>query len=382
MEVSEKIQNLLVEGRSMPHDNEQTLNSKLDGHNFNRNLALEGRKFFRGNFFSIFVAMLSGLLSLMYVNSIVSVLYFTKKSHSPVLAFKRYLGTLLHVIRWYEDLDQMKASLKSVRLQHRNAAVKFGKTNGSGHIGISQFDMVVTQWGFIGPMLLFPRKLGISDCDSEGLEGMVHIMYLVGLELGVKDELNLCYGGLDKARENSREILENVIQPAFNNSIRDEKCCFMASSLLAGINILNPFIDPAAFHAFTLQLFLVSGDSGALSGYSSFIKSTMDLVFNWLLHVPLLGELVRQIGNSLMRLNVFLASDWTDFIVVNFKTEDISIRDRIQAFVAIPVFTVVSGALLVWRNLDRGNVMVVLGFYLVVYVMYKLSFTSYTQYWN
>jgi len=383
--MSESIRHLLGAGRSMPHDNLQTLNSKIDQQNTNSSLARSGRKFFRGNFFSIFVSMLSGLLSLMYVNSIVTVLSFTKKSHTPVLAFRRYLGTLLHIIRWYEDFDQMKASLKTVRLQHRNAAAKFGQARGSGHIGISQFDMVVTQWGFIGPLLLFPRKLGISDCDSEGLEGMVHMMYLVGLELGIKDELNLCKGGLNKARENSREIFQHVIQPAFKDNMKDEECSSMASSLLAGVNILNPFIDPTAFHKFTLELFLVQDEMGegeALSGYSTVIKSTMDLVFHHLLHLPFLGEFVRMLGNFLMRLDVFLASDWMDFIVANFKTDHVTMKDRIQAFVAIPVFTVVSGMSFMWKNLDRGNVVMVLGFYLVVYVMYKLAFTSYIQYWN
>ena len=117
----------------------------------------------------------------------------------------------------------------------------------------SQYEMVVTQWAFVGPALLWPDKLGISVTSpeteevgtnrftavisyilllicqklnlciflyslnlngsfSQGLAGLVHVMYLVGRELGIREELNMCAGDLTEVRQAAREILISEIQ--------------------------------------------------------------------------------------------------------------------------------------------------------------------------
>jgi hypothetical protein len=108
----------------------------------------KGAQFFRRNYFSIFVSMLTGLLSLMYVETIVRVLHLTGRSHAPVLAFTRYLGTLNHAVQWYEGLASLQASLRTVLQLHRAAALRTRRSEDDP--SISQFDMVVTQWAFIG----------------------------------------------------------------------------------------------------------------------------------------------------------------------------------------------------------------------------------------
>jgi hypothetical protein len=108
----------------------------------------KGARFFRRNYFSMFVSMLTGLLSLMYVEPIVRVLHLTGRSHTPTLAFTRYLGTLNHAVEWYEGLAALKASLRRVLQLHRTAALRTSRSDSDP--SISQFDMVVTQWAFIG----------------------------------------------------------------------------------------------------------------------------------------------------------------------------------------------------------------------------------------
>ena len=103
MEAHEKISLLLSEGLTNPwsrtdlekfeirknnHSGDELVD-KDDDDEVDEKLAEEGARFFRGNFFSIFVSMLIGLWSLMFVNTIVRVLALTKKSHTPVLAFQR-----------------------------------------------------------------------------------------------------------------------------------------------------------------------------------------------------------------------------------------------------------------------------------------------------
>ena len=108
----------------------------------------KGAQFFRRNYFSLFVSMLTGLLSLMYVETIVRVLHLTGRSHTPVLAFTRYLGTLNHAVQWYEGLATLQTSLRTVLQLHRAAALRTRRSPDDP--SISQFDMVVTQWAFIG----------------------------------------------------------------------------------------------------------------------------------------------------------------------------------------------------------------------------------------
>ena len=99
MEAHEKISLLLSEGLTNPWSRTDLEKFEIrknnnsgdddDDDKVDEKLAEEGARFFRGNFFSIFVSMLIGLWSLMFVSTIVRVLELTKKSHTPVLAFQR-----------------------------------------------------------------------------------------------------------------------------------------------------------------------------------------------------------------------------------------------------------------------------------------------------
>ena len=90
-----RIDLLLGEGREVSHDvgddNELIEDADLDA---------VGRTFFAHNRLSLFTCALSGLLVLMYVPSIVRVLKATGKSKDPLLAFRRYLSTLNHMLDW------------------------------------------------------------------------------------------------------------------------------------------------------------------------------------------------------------------------------------------------------------------------------------------
>ena len=88
------------------------------------------------------ITLLPGLLSLLYIPSIVEVLFNTGKSSTPELAFQRYLRTLNNVIKWYGlKPSQRIKSLDFVRRTHAQVAKKENMT---------QYDMVITQWAFIG----------------------------------------------------------------------------------------------------------------------------------------------------------------------------------------------------------------------------------------
>ena len=75
---------LIQTSKKYSHDSGQPLLLQYD-----EKLLKQGCKAFSDNFFSMFVCMLTGLLSLMYVPSIVKVLHNTQESSTPEKTFLR-----------------------------------------------------------------------------------------------------------------------------------------------------------------------------------------------------------------------------------------------------------------------------------------------------
>ena len=143
----DRLSSLLSQGQHLEHSLAAADLSE-DDEKIDQCLMQEGITYFQANFFSMFVCMMTGLLSLMYINSIAVILHLTGKSSSPIMAYQRYLRTMRHTSMWYTGpgVETMTRSLKEVKVKHRVAA-KLAMSK--GHL-MSQYDMVLTQWAFIG----------------------------------------------------------------------------------------------------------------------------------------------------------------------------------------------------------------------------------------
>ena len=82
-----KVKLLLDKGNSQKHDL-GLAETKKEPSRVEEQLMVAGSAFFHANFFSLFVSMLTGLLSLMFVPGIVTILHFTGKSDTPTLSFR------------------------------------------------------------------------------------------------------------------------------------------------------------------------------------------------------------------------------------------------------------------------------------------------------
>ena len=328
---SEKFELLITKGRHLPHDhgvaNNSTENTSDD--NVSEDKLEKGISFFNRNFFSMFVSMLTGLLSLMYIDTIARVLDATNKSNSPALSFQRYLSTLSHTVQWYRDLPSLIKSTSRVRALHRGAA---------GLTAFTQYEMVVTQWAFVGPVLLWPGQLGVERRSQEDVEGLLYVMMMVGRQLGISDELNLCLGDRKHCTEYSRLVLEKVeiisflkliliifisqiIKPSFNSPEASETSKKLSRDLLDGVNILNPFIFPPAFLLWSEDLFheRKNPDLYGLHIGDRFFYKTQQNFLGRVFHVGVVGDIIRALANNLMRLNIFIASEWKDYILTSLK---------------------------------------------------------------
>ena len=128
---------------------------------------------------------------------------------------------------------------------------------------MTQFDMVVTQWAFVGPALIFPHRLGMSHVPEEQFEALSHQMYLIGRELGVRDEYNLCKGSLHDVRAYCRAVHKRVIKRGLES--HDGQSETMAKHLLEGLHMYNAFIWVRPFQAWTARIFQVIRNAESLS---------------------------------------------------------------------------------------------------------------------
>jgi len=310
MEVVDKLNLLRSKGKNLNHDYGYKSSNLIDDNSENHvdeDKLNRGISFFQENFFTMFVSMLTGLFTLMYVDTIAAVLYTTNKSNSPSLSFSRYLSTLNHTVEWYQSIPKLLQSTSKVRQLHKKA---------SKLKNFSQYEMVITQWAFVGPVLLWPEQFGVAEKSRQKLDGLLYIIYHVGKELGICEEFNLCSGTREEIEDYCRLILREEIQPKFLSPESSTICRNLADNLLSGVHLLNPFINPNGFRAWTEKTVHVKEevDTSDLEQFSMAMYKLQLKVFQ-LFHFPLIGTVLRSLANNLMKLNIFLATEFQHKIV-------------------------------------------------------------------
>jgi len=124
---------------------------------FDESLFARGQKYLFTNFYAVFVGNLAGLIMVLSIPTILDVLIHTNKSSEPYTAFRRYLDTIRHLLRWYNyDVANFRSkSQKSVTIVHglHCAASRVSEKSGLG-LRVTQKDMALTQFGFMGLLLL------------------------------------------------------------------------------------------------------------------------------------------------------------------------------------------------------------------------------------
>ena len=79
------------------------------------------------------------------------------------------------------------------------------------------------------------------------MDGVLYVMYVVGRELGICDQYNLCKGDITEVTEYAKEILEHEIKPSFGSKSAPVVSQNLSRHLLDGVHILNPFINQDGF---------------------------------------------------------------------------------------------------------------------------------------
>lgn len=205
-----------------------------------------GRKFYAENSFSLSSTMLMGLVAVFSVPSILKVLAGSRRSNSVYTAYKRYLSTLLHTISWFEhELKPGTISWKSlyvVRTRHIKAGLA-SKLKGIGLV--SQRDLALTQFGFVGFCMLKPDKFGIRQLKEGDWDAYNYVWRVIGHMIGIEDRYNICRETFEETREVCQLLLDRVYTPCLENV--PEYFEHMARVMLDGLWSVNPTVDTDGF---------------------------------------------------------------------------------------------------------------------------------------
>lgn len=247
----------------LPGDNGRSIATKPDW--FDKEKFVKGQAFALENAVGFLLGQLFGLLCLICQEDGLKTLTMTKKSHTPYLAFDRYLSTLERVLSWYKEdpwKDGTKANrnIHAVRRMHSATRKKlceldhdqiekigtlkdpycpvfplmrndFSKLDCLNRVetaaytefmtspyrpkGLNQVEMSYTLFGFMGMIVLYPQEFGVYPKSDEDLENFCHVWRTIGYLLGVEDEVNLCRGSLEDIKKRCQEYLEFLVKPVF-----------------------------------------------------------------------------------------------------------------------------------------------------------------------
>ncbi|KAI4467254.1 ER-bound oxygenase [Holotrichia oblita] len=78
---------------------------------------------------------------------------------------------------------------------------------------ITQFQMTVAQFGFMGYILSRPKIVGIHKVADQDLEGFVHFWRVIGHLLGIEERFNICRDSLAETKEICDEFIQEIFRP-------------------------------------------------------------------------------------------------------------------------------------------------------------------------
>lgn len=159
----------------------------------------------------------------------------------------------MHVTSWYDDdvfNPETKGykSIRQVRAMHKrvqsqmNDKFKVKDKDGKPRIWMSQYDVAMTQFAFIGLGMLYPKKAALIAASKEDLEHINYYWRVLGHLMGVADEFNACqFDKYEDIREFNRLIFEHEYKDNFKKS-PCKKGLEMTQSICLALHYFMPLI--------------------------------------------------------------------------------------------------------------------------------------------
>lgn len=142
--------------------------------------------------------------------------------------------------KWFWLSFRSWKSLEAVRRGHVIAS-RYTEKGNAGFI--TQRDMALTQFGFMGYIALVPHKLGIQ-MNRDDMEAFVHFWRVIGHMVGIHQKFNLCTDSYDTTRLRLSVIMNQFYRPNLEET--SDEFMSMAKALLEGLWCFNPMLDAKA----------------------------------------------------------------------------------------------------------------------------------------
>ena len=202
---------------------------------------------------SLYTAHFIGLLMIIQIPSGLAPLLATGNSETVAKLFRRYLSTLIHVKNWYESNPFERTSIafqsiQKVRSMHRRIQQLMNSrptaTDNKHKLWLNQYDFVMTQWAFIGPVILYPEDCGLRPATEEEMKDLCYLWRVIGYCMGIEDKYNLCSGDMEEDRELCRMLFDRDYRPVLNDiAIEDNMGWHMGNGIALAIQMINPSIS-------------------------------------------------------------------------------------------------------------------------------------------
>lgn len=289
----------------------------FDAHKFDR-----AKQIFREHLFSFFFAHLVGLAMVVTRPSILEPLVSTGRSSTLSALYRRYLSTLRHVKCWYEgDIwspdDAAALSIARVRQMHREVSgqLRNRRCPVTGATYLSQLDMAVTQFAFVGLVVLHPRQLGLFLSEFE-LECVLHFWRCVGYKLGMTDAYNLCSGSYRETFDVCLEMQEKLVKPGLVKASPEASA--MSKDIISAVRVLVIFLSYEGMMAYWARQVGLDFNA-ALSLYDWWSYCLIWLTFNLLLRY----RTFRNMFNWLLRVAIRRGTKWGGYLQKQLEAQEL-----------------------------------------------------------
>ncbi|XP_050295427.1 uncharacterized protein LOC126735472 [Anthonomus grandis grandis] len=242
------VEKLLTEGAQIACDDSETSfkKTKVDQDDlppfYDEGLFKKGQQFYHKNIFAIFGGKIYGLMSVLAIPTILRILVHTKQSGTEYTAYRRYVSTILHMTIWYDSEfkpgSKLWKSISQVKSLH-NSASNSGCQAGLNRI--SQRDMALTQFGFMGYQLVRSKQLGVYYATNEEWQAFIHVWRVIGYLLGIEDRFNICKGSVAETKAICEKLIERAFIPNINK--KDPEFIEMSQYLCRGLWAIQPFLN-------------------------------------------------------------------------------------------------------------------------------------------
>lgn len=209
--------------------------------------------------------------------------------------YKRYLSTIIHVNSWYEDdifNPETKGykSIRQVRMMHRrvqqlmNERFQVRDLNDKPRLWMTQYDVALTQFAFIGLAMIFPQKSAMVAADHNELELINYYWRVLGWLMGMKDEFNGCQ--FDKY-EDILAFNKLILQHEYKDRYEERSCetgLEMTKAICVALQYYTPLITFNSLAHWWQDCFKFNGyELKPLSAKEKLLNFWTDLSFNRLL---------------------------------------------------------------------------------------------------